>query len=325
MLLRCDAYERGHWRASLTPEEIPNFFADSQEGFVWVVLDEPDNDELAFFGKLFSLHKLAVEDALTGKQRPKVEEYGDTLFTVLRTLTPGSDAGKPYETGQISVFTGKHYVLTVRRNSMFDFEQVRRYCEKEPEMLALGTGFVLYAVIDLVVDSFFPIIEELEDIFEKLEDRVFSNDQMRRNLKSFYKLKKKLLSAKHAIAPLMEATARLSGGRVPTLCEPLMDYYRDIADHLARLNSTLDTIREMLHTTLQVGLTLIGLREDEITKKLAAWAAMLALPTMVAGLYGMNFDFLPGMHWQWGAFVCVLVLVLMDVFLYFRFKKAGWL
>ena len=325
MLLRCDAYEQGHWRSSLSPEGISEFFAHSQEGFVWVALDEPNNDELAFFGELFSLHKLAIEDTLIGRQRPKMEEYGDTLFTVLRTLTPTNDAGKPYETGQISIFTGKHYILTVRRNSTFDFERVRRYCEKEPEMLVFGTGFVLYSVIDFVVDSFFPIIEALDETFERLEDKIFSNEQPRRNLRSFYKLKKKLLLVKHAITPLMEATARSSVGRVPVLCEQLTDYYRDIADHLARLNSALDTTHEMLHTTLQVGLTLIGLREGEITKKLAAWAAMLALPTMLAGLYGMNFDFLPGMHWQWGVFVFIFMIIMTDVFLYIRFKKAGWL
>ncbi len=325
MLLRCDAYAQGKWQSSLTPEEIPAFLAHSQEGFVWVSLDRPDAEELAFFGKQFSLHKLAIEDALSGKQRPKIEEYGDTLFTVLRTLAPGRDAGQAYEVGQISIFTGKRYVVTVRHNSSFDLETVRRYCEKEPEMLMLGSGFILYSVIDFVVDSFFPIIEELEDIFEKLEDKVFSNEQPRRSLKSFYRLKKKLLSAKHAIAPLMEAISRVSGGRTPALCAPLVDYYRDVADHLVRLNSTIDTVREMLHTTLQMGLTLVGLREDEITKKLAAWAAMLALPTMMAGLYGMNFDFLPGAHWQWGVFVFVVIVGLIDVVLYWRFKKAGWL
>ncbi len=324
MLLHATAYHQGAKVAELAPPDIAAWLA-RDEGFIWVALVDPEPQELTVFAPLFNLHELAVEDALKGRQRPKIEEYGDDLFIVLRVLDPPESDDAPYNVGQVSIFAGKNYVLTVRRDNHHSLATVRQRCEREPALLALGPGFVFYAILDAIVDGYFPLLEELEEALETLEDNVFQGRQPRENLQAFYDTKQKLLAAKHAIAPLMDALARLHSGRVPPLCAPVLNYLRDVHDHLVRLNVSLENTREMLQTTLQVSLTLVGLSENENTKKLAAWAAMIALPTLIAGIYGMNFDSLPGLHWQWSTIVCIAVMAALDVVLYLQFKRAGWL
>jgi len=216
-------------------------------------------------------------------------------------------------------------VLTVRHRTHLGFAAVRARTEREPELLKHGSGYVFYAVMDNVVDRYFPVIDALESELETIEEQIFERNAARSNIKSLYALKKKLMTLKHAVDPLMEATGRLYGGRVPQICSGMGEYFRDVYDHLHRIHASLEGIREMLTTAIQVNLGMISLADNEITKKLAAWAAIIAVPTMVAGIYGMNFEVMPELKWTFGYPLAVLSMVVIDVYLYYRFRKIKWL
>jgi len=284
-------------------------------------------DELDEMAEEFGLHELAVDDARHGHQRPKIEEYGDSLFAVLHTVEreKAPDGSDELITGEVDLFVGPNYVLTVRHRTHLGFAAVRARTEREPELLKHGSGYVFYAVMDNVVDRYFPVIDALESELETIEEQIFERNAARSNIKSLYALKKKLMTLKHAVDPLMEATGRLYGGRVPQICSGMGEYFRDVYDHLHRIHASLEGIREMLTTAIQVNLGMISLADNEITKKLAAWAAIIAVPTMVAGIYGMNFEVMPELKWTFGYPLAVLSMVVIDVYLYYRFRKIKWL
>jgi len=263
-----------------------------------------------------------VDDARKGHQRPKIEEYGDSLFAVIHTLEPKDGE---LNIGEVDIFVGPNYVLSVRSHSEKSFTSVRARSEREPHLLKYGAGYVFYALVDTIVDRYFPIIDELETELEEIEGNIFNNNTPRSNIKAIYALKQKLMTVKHAVDPLLEATGRLSGGRVPQVCEGTQAYFRDITDHLQRIHGTIEGIRDMQTTAIQVNLGMINLNETEVTKKLAAWAAIIAVPTMVAGIYGMNFRHMPELDWIWGYPAAIAVMVAIDVWLYFNFKKVKWL
>jgi magnesium transporter len=273
--------------------------------------------------RFFGLHALAVEDALVGHQRPKVEEYDDALFTVLHLIEP---AAGEYQLGELAIFTGPQYVLSVRNRALKGFAEVRARCEREPKLLRQGPGYVLYALIDAVVDRYFPILDALEDELDAIEQRIFAvGAAPRDNIESLYALKQRLMVMKHAVAPLLEGISNLSGARVPALCAKITVYFRDIYDHLQRLNQTADSIRDTIATAISVNLSMVTLQENETMKRLAAYAALLAVPTMIAGIYGMNFEHMPELKWRYGYGISLLFMGAIDVTLYFLFKKAKWL
>jgi magnesium transporter len=272
--------------------------------------------------KEFGLHELAVEDAQHGHQRPKIEEYGESLFVVLQMIEP-SDSD--LNVGEVAIFVGKNYVLSVRSRAKRGFTDVRDRCEREPELLRHGPGYVLYALMDAVVDRYFPILDAVETELENVEERIFAEQAVRANIEALYGLKQKLMILKHAAEPLLEATSKLFGGRVPAICVGLQDYFRDVYDHLLRLNQSIDSMRDMLTTAITVNLSLITLQESEVTKRLAAYAALVAVPTMIVGVYGMNFDHMPELRWEYGYFAVMAVMALIDGYLFYRFRKAGWL
>ena len=201
----------------------------------------------------------------------------------------------------MAVFAGRNYVVSVRTHAERGFQEVRARCEREPELLRLGSGFVLYALTDAVVDRYFPVLDLLEADLEGVEERIFANNgSPRANIESLYDLKNRLMIVKHAVAPLLEGVSNLSGARVPALCAGLREYFRDIYDHLLRLNQTIETIRDSVATAISVNLSMITLQENETMKRLAAYAALIAVPTMVAGIYGMNFEHMPELSWKFG-------------------------
>jgi magnesium transporter len=202
---------------------------------------------------------------------------------------------------------------------------VRARCEREPELLKLGSGFVLYALMDAVVDRYFPVIDALETELEKLEASMFGGGSVRTNIEEMYSLRQKLMVLKHAVGPLYEGVGRLAGGRVPQVCSGTQEYYRDVSDHLSRINQSIDALREMVTTALSVNLSLITLQESETTKRLASCAALIAVPTMIAGIYGMNFRHMPELDWQFGYPVAIAIMLIIDAYLYTRFRSAGWL
>ena len=326
MLISCVAYQNGRKLADIPKEDISEYVGQS-DCFVWVALFEPSMEELDEIAHEFSLHELAVEDARHGHQRPKIEEYGDSLFAVLHTIEreKAPDGTDELVTGEVDVFVGPNYVLTVRHRTHVGFAAVRARTEREPELLRNGAGYVFYAVMDNVVDRYFPVLDALETDLEEIEAQIFERNAARGNIQALYELKQKLMTLKHAVDPLMEATGRLYGGRVPQICAGMNEYFRDVYDHLHRIHSSIEGIREMLTTAIQVNLGMISLAESEVTKKLAAWAAIIAVPTMVAGVYGMNFKNMPELEWTFGYPLAIGLMVVVDVYLYFRFRAAKWL
>jgi magnesium transporter len=289
---------------------------------VWVALRDAQPKELEVMQEEFCLLELAVEDALRGHQRPKIEEYGDSLFAVMQMVELDGDE---LAVGEVAVFAGSNYVLSVRRESKHDFLGVRARAEREPHLLAQGSAFVLYALMDAVVDRYFPVVDMLESELETIEERIFIAGSQRANIERLYELKRKLLELRHAVTPLMEAVGRLHGGRVPRLATNAQDYFRDVDDHLHRINGRLDTVRDTISTAIQVNLSMVAIDESEVNKRLAAWAAIFAVFTAFAGVWGMNFDLMPELKWKYGYPAAVCVMIAVCGYLYYRFKKSGWL
>jgi len=290
MLVNCVAYQEGKKLADIEQSQIREYLA--RPGcFVWVALRDASDAELDSLSKEFDVPELALEDARHGHQRAKIEEYGAELFVVMQLI---EHAGDELKVGEISIFTGPNYVFSVRNRTEQSFLGVRSRCEREPELLRQGPGYVLYALMDAVVDRYFYV-------------------------------KQKLTTLKHAAGPLLEATGKLYGGRVPQICAGLGDYFRDVYDHLVRLNQTIDSMRDTVNTAIQVNLAMITIGESEVTKRLAAYAALVAVPTMIAGVYGMNFKEMPELSWTWGYPFALFLMVSIDFVLFWRFRRAGWL
>ena len=322
MLVNCAAYQNGKKLGDIPEEQIHDYVA-RPDCFVWVALREPDPEKLLQMQEAFDLHPLAVEDARNGHQTPKIEEYGDSLFVVVKMIEMAADGY--LAVGEIDIFVGPNYILSVRRGVEKGFGDVRARSEREPELLKHGSSYVLYALMDSAVDRYFPILNALEVELEQIEQRIFAGGNARVNLEDLYGLKQKLVTMKHAIAPLLEAVGKLYGGRVPQVCSNLQDYFRDVGDHLMRLNQTIDAIRDMVITAISVNLSMITLEESATMKALAAYAALVAVPTLIAGIYGMNFQHMPELHWIFGYPAALALMAGIDMYIFHRLKKAGWL
>lgn len=321
MLINCAAYQDGKKLADIPVDQI-HLFISRPGCFVWVALKDPEAAELQAMQAEFGLHDLAVEDALKGHQRPKIEEYGQSLFVVLHMIENG---GEELSVGEVGIFVGSNYVLSVRQRAKQGFVEVRKRCEQEPELLRHGPAYVLYALMDAVVDRYFPVLDAISTELERVEQRIFATQTERASIEALYGIKQKLMTLKHATEPLLEAGGRLHGGRVPQLCHGLQEYFRDISDHLVRLNQSIDSLRDMVSTAISVSLSLITLQENEVTKRLAAYGALVAVPTLIAGIYGMNFEHMPEIRWEHGYLVSLITMALIDGYLFYRFRKAKWL
>ena len=320
MLINCASYQNGKKIADIEIEHISEHIAD-KDSFVCVALLDPTVDEISKMKEEFDLHPLAVEDALLGHQRPKIEEYGNSLFAVIQVLKYEDDIS----VGELDIFAASDYVLSVRNRSNVQFLGVRERCEQEPELLSQGSGFVLYALIDAVVDRYFPIVERLELELENIEETLFDERSTKSNIERLFELKRKVMVVKHAVSPLMEAVGKLSSGRVPPICANSTEYFRDILDHLTRINSVIESIRDAIGTAIQVSLSAIALEQNNIQKRLASWAAIFAVATAFAGIWGMNFEQMPELKWDLGYPIAISIIVLACSFLYWRFKRSGWL
>ncbi|HET9578894.1 MAG TPA: magnesium/cobalt transporter CorA [Usitatibacter sp.] len=321
MLVNCAAYAEGRKIADIAKEEISDYLK-RPDAFVWVALKDPQPAELEEMQEEFGLHPLAVEDARHGHQRPKIEEYGDSVFVVLHNVEIRNDE---VEVGEIHLFVGPNYVLTVRQRTEQGFGSVRARAEAEPQLLSHGAGFVLYAIMDAVVDRYFPVVDTLEIELETIEERIFEDSSPRANIEALYDLKRKLMTVRHAVEPLIEAVQKLYGGRVPRVCQGAQEYYRDIYDHLLRVSQQLDGLRDMVITAMSVNLSMIQLAESVVTKRLAAYAALVAVPTLIAGIYGMNFEHMPELKWMFGYPLSLALMAGIDFYLFRRFRRAGWL
>ena len=321
MLVNCVAYQEGKKLADIAKEAISDYLK-RPDTFVWVALKDPAPDELEEMREEFDLPGLAVEDARHGHQRPKIEEYGDSLFAVLHAVEMRDNE---LHVGEIDIFVGPNYVLSIRRDTERGFADVRARSEHEPDLLKHGAAYVLYALMDKVVDRYFPVLETLETELEAVEEQIFVRNAARSNIEALYDLKRKLMTLKHAVDPLMEAVGKLYGGRGPRNCAGLGEEFRGVVEYPPRPHAAIEGIRDMQATAIQVNLGMISLNETEVTKKLAAWAAIIAVPTLIAGIYGMNFKNMPEYDLQYGYQISLAVMAAIDVGLYLWFKRIRWL
>ena len=322
-VINCVAYEQGT-RVSDVEVETIHEVLQNQDRFVWIGMYEPNEDLLREVQREFNLHDLAIEDAHNAHQRPKIEQYEDSLFVVLRTAQM-SGAPTHVEFGETHVFVGKNYVVSVRHGSLLSHVGLRARCEGMPQLLAQGPAFVLYALMDFIVDQYFPIVEALEDELEVLEDEIFGGKLSREATTRIYQLKRELLAVKRAVSPLVEVCSRLMRFDVELIPEDTRPYFRDVYDHVVRINDMIDNARELLTTALEASLSLITVSQNEDTKRLAAWAAIIVAPATIASIYGMNFQNMPELSFRYAYPMVLFVMVTMCTILYVKFKRSGWL
>ena len=293
------------------------------DSFVWVGLHDPSQEEFDDVARQFHLHELAVEDAIKAHQRAKLEIYGDSLFVVLKPATY-DDAAEEIELGDIMLFVGDRFVVTVRHGTLGSLGSVRTRLEGDRELLARGPIAVLYAVLDRVVDDYLPVATDLDRDVEQVEEDVFSADGGNPT-ERIYRLKRQILEFHRATAGLIEPLDLLVRNRVPVDTEPLAEYLRDVQDHARRVDQQVDAHRDLLTSVLQANLAQVGIRQNEDARRISAWVAIAAVPTLIAGIYGMNFDHMPELHTPWGYPLALLVMVGICVSLYRGFRRSGWL
>jgi magnesium transporter len=322
-VVNCAAYEDGRRIADVSVADISEALEEPGR-FVWVGLHEPDAPLLREIQEEFGLHDLAIEDALRAHQRPKVEQYGGSLFVVLRTAQM---AGAPprVEIGETHLFVGPRFVVSVRHGASRSYAEVRARCEATPHLLARGPGFVLYAIMDFVVDQYFPIVDALEEGLADLEGEIFGDAFNRDTTERIYRLKRDLLTLKRAVSPLVDVSNRLMRFDLPLIPADMLPYIRDVYDHAVRVNEAVDTLRELLGSALEANLSRASIEQNESMKKLAGWAAIIAVPTMIAGIYGMNFRFMPELDSPLGYPLALAAMAVACGYLYARFRRAGWL
>jgi magnesium transporter len=320
-VVNCASYSEGCRIANIPVEEISEAIK-VQDQFVWVGLHEPDEKLLRTIQAEFGLHDLAVEDALRAHQRPKLDEYGNELFIVLRTAQLQDEH---VVLGETHIFVGRNHVVSIRHGSTLSYAEVRKRCEASPHLLRKGPSFVLYALMDFIVDNYFPVADALEERLDVLEEEVFGGQTDRGTIQRIYELKRDLLALKRAISPVVDICNRLLRYDNSIIADDVRPYYRDVYDHVVRVNETVDTLRELVTGALEAKISLLSLAQNDVTKKLAGWAAILAVPTMIAGVYGMNFEFMPELHWQHGYFSVMAGMLCICGFLFWRFRRAGWL
>ena len=322
-VIDCAAYRGGVRVADVAIDQIHGAL-ERDDQFVWLGLYEPERDLLRSVQQQFGLHDLAIEDAYNAHQRPKLELYEESLFVVLRTahLEPSS---RHLEFGETHVFLGRNYVVTVRHGSLRSHIGVRQRCESTPHLLAKGPGYVLYALMDFVVDQYLPIVQQIEEEVEDLEDVIFGESANGEATQRVYQLKRDLLALRRTISPLVEVCNRLMRFELPHIPNDTQVYFRDVYDHIVRLNETIDAQRELLTTALEAHLSIMSHAQNEHMKRITAWAAMIAVPTMIAGIYGMNFRHMPELGWTYGYQASIAVMVAACASLYVGFKRSGWL
>jgi magnesium transporter len=321
-IVNCAAYSGGKRVANIELSQVHEELEHADE-FVWVGLHAPDSDTLKQVQQEFNLHDLAIEDALRAHQRPKLELYGDSLFIVLRTAQINPQTNK-IEFGETHFFMGKNFLVTVRHGSSLAYTEVRARCERMPHLLSKGPAFAMYAVMDSIVDQYFPVIEMLEHELEKMEEKVFAEKFRRETTEEIYDMKRQLLDVKRAVSPLIDICNKLMRFDLSVIDEETRPYFRDVYDHSVRINEMVDNARELLSSALEANFSMISISQNEVSKKFAGWAAIIAVPTMIAGFYGMNFRFMPELEWHYGYFFVIGLTIVACATLYYFFKRSGW-
>ncbi len=324
-LVDCALYVGGARRGAQL--SLPDALAGARAetgGFVWIGLHEPDALSLQGVAEELGLHPLAVEDAVHAHQRPKLEQYGDDeLFLVLKTVRY-VDADELVETGEVMVFVGEHYVVTVRHGEAAELAGVRADLEARPELLAIGPSAVLYAVVDRVVDGYAPAAFAVEEDVDEIEDQVFGTSRVQPT-ERIYKLKREVMEFRRAVEPLVPATAALQGGSITWLDERTAPYFRDVHDHVVRASEHVGAMSELLDSVLSSNLAQVSMRQNEDMRKISAWVAIAAVSTLIAGVYGMNFDVMPELRWRFGYPYALALMAVCSWLLHRGFRRNHWL
>lgn len=319
-VINCVAYESGRRTKDL---ELDHACLPEADGnFIWIGLHEPDHELLQTVQQRFGLHDLAIEDALRAHQRPKLEIYGDSLFIVLRTAQL---VDRKISFGETHIFAGKGYVVTVRHGSSTAYREVRSRCESAPKMLAMGESFVVYSVMDFIVDHYFPILHDLEAEADALEEEVFSNKTDIADVERIYELRHELLLLRRAVQPLQEVCNRVMRYDVALIDHKMNDYFRDVQDHAIQVVEAIDNLRDLLTAALEANMLLISIQQNNVTKKLTGWAAILSIPLAIASIYGMNFKWMPELEQPLGYPIVMTVMLGLCGYMFYRFRRAGWL
>jgi magnesium transporter len=323
MIVDCAVYEEGRRRDGAPPVHEAMEACREPGAFTWIGLYEPTADEFDSIRREFNLHELAVEDAIHAHQRPKLELYGDMVFIVLKTARY-VDPEEVVRLGEILIFLGHDYIITVRHGEASELKDVRQSLEDDPELLAHGPGAVLHAIVDKVVDDYVPAINGLGDDIDEIENQVFSGERAN-PAERIYKLKREVLEFSHAVGPLVDPIDRLSKGRYEMIHPEVRTYFRDVNDHLLRTHDQLESYRDLLTSILSANLAQVTVRQNEDVRRISAIVAILAVPTAIAGLYGMNFEHMPELGWTFGYPLVLLVMATICLVLYRYFKRVGWL
>ncbi|MFF1907141.1 magnesium and cobalt transport protein CorA [Kitasatospora sp. NPDC058218] len=326
----CALYENGQrLPGEVEPSEALRRIDEAPGRFVWIGLYQPTAEQFAEIAAAFDLHPLATEDAVRAHQRPKLERYGDTLFLVLKTITyvdhdRVTATSEIVDTGEIMVFAGPGFAIVVRHGSARSLTGVRRDLEAAPELLALGPAAVLHAVADSVVDQYLEVADAFERDVEELESAVFSSERTD-DAGRIYQLKRELLEFKRAVVPLGAPLQRLCDGSLPQVPTGITAYLRDVADHHAQARERIAAFDELVGGILSASIGRLSLQQNTDMRRISAWAALAAVPTMAAGVYGMNFDHMPELHWTYGYPAVVLVVATVCVFIFRAFRRNDWL
>jgi magnesium transporter len=323
MIVDCAVYEDGCRRAGDLHLAEAGAASQRDGAFVWLGVHEPEEDEFDAVRREFGLHELAVEDAVNAHQRPKLELYGDTLFVVLKTVRY-LDATEVIESGEILLFVNRDFVVSVRHGEASDLHPVRLRIEERPDLLRCGSGAVLYGIVDRIVDDYEPVVEAVAADIAEVEHEVFS--PVRSNpAERIYTLEREVLEFHSAVTPLAPAVDRLARGQLALIDPELRTYFRDVHDHLLRVSGRVESFRELLSSALQANLTQAAVRQNEDMRKISAWVAIVAVPTAIAAIYGMNFEHMPELGWTYGYPAVLAVIAVLCVALYWRFRRSGWL
>jgi magnesium transporter len=324
MIVDCAVYEEGRRREGETSLHDASELCRRDGSFAWLGLFEPSEEELSRVKAEFGLHPLAVEDAVKAHQRPKLEVYGDTLFFVLKPVRY-IDPEEVIETGEIALFVNPAFVISVRHGRPSPLQAVRTRLDSDPKLISHGPGAVLYAILDRVVDDYEPVVEGVGADIQQIEEQVFSSDRQVNPAERIYRLESEVLEFDRAVTPLTTAVDRLAHRDYDVVSDELRRYIGDVQDHLLRIVPQIQGFRELLSTALHANLTQISVQQNEDMRKISAWVAILAVPTAVAGIYGMNFEHMPELSSEWGYPGVLVAIVILCAVLYRRFKRAGWL
>ncbi len=297
-------------------------WAKRPDHVVWIGLHEPGVALLERVSRQFELHPLAVEDAAKAHQFPKLEEFDDSLFIVARTAQMVDGR---IDFGETHLFVGAGYVVSVRHGPSRSYSEVRARCEARAQRLSEGEDFIVYAILDFIVDNYAPVLDSINDEVEDIEEHVLTTTMGQEEIEQLYMLRRDLLRLRNAVVPLADVCRRLERTDIVFIDPAMRPHFRDVRDHLRRAEERIDTLRETLAFAFEASLMNAQMQQTNISRRLAAWAAILAVPTAIAGIYGMNFEHMPELKWQYGYYVVLLVTFSICAFLYWRFRKAGWL